>query len=218
VLLELRDEGAGALAVRRVIEELALRLSQYPSAEVITKDEVQAVVGLEATKQMLGCTGGACAALQELVDGLDAKYLVTGAVSLQGGKVRTVASMLDLQTGSLVSRGEGESDRREDLWALADTLATPVPGAHPAPYVVGLSPLIPIGLVGAGAGVVVAGAAGVIAAVDYGTAANVDGTQEFREIDAATRRLPLEFLAVGAGALVAVIGGTVAGVGWLLTE
>src|SRR5512145_156541 len=69
-------EGVPATTTAAITDALAAEVRRRSGAEVITRKEIEAVLSLEAQKQMLGCQSDACIA--ELGGALGVAQLVAG--------------------------------------------------------------------------------------------------------------------------------------------
>ncbi len=81
-LLELLAQGVPADLADNLTQTAALELKQIPGVSVISKDEIRALLQLEAEKQLLGCDQISC--LAEIGGALGVRFLVAGSVGLVG--------------------------------------------------------------------------------------------------------------------------------------
>ncbi|HUL60239.1 MAG TPA: hypothetical protein VLU43_13235 [Anaeromyxobacteraceae bacterium] len=131
-------EPALAQAVSLVVPtELRGRL---PGAQIISKDEISAMLGLEKTRQMLGCTGDDCATalggalgVDELVDGRIGKVGQTYVIELRRIDVRGGKT---LASAARMVRGADDDLVR----ATQDMLDEVFPGTHRTGNVKAIAP------------------------------------------------------------------------------
>lgn len=157
--------------VGRVVEGVVLeRLSRVASLDVVGAADVKQMMDLEASKTAAGCDEASC--LAELAGAMGAKLVVFGDVAAVGSLVvanlslfnsvsarsegrvtiqkKSVEELIDALPAALTHLTRGFAlARHVDMSALAD-----------APTAPGL-PLAPLGVLGAGAAVVLAGAVSV---------------------------------------------------------
>src|SRR5512137_1387770 len=126
-------EGVPASTAAAVTEALAAEVRKRSGAEVITKREIEAVLTLEAQKQMLGCQTDACIA--ELGGALGVERLVAGDLARLGES--WLFHLKVVETGKV--KVAAQSDRRirggtidDVLDALPPMAAELFPGAGPA--------------------------------------------------------------------------------------
>jgi hypothetical protein len=226
-ILGLRNDGVPSTTIAQIVDALALHLSKNARAEVLTSTEIQAVLGLEATKQTLDCTDdGSCAALEEITKGLDVRYVIGGSVAPRGKGVLVHLSLVDVHKAAPVARAASEvslDDLADDLATPADTLLVAIFGA-PAPSDAvllqetssGLPPLSWIGLATGGLGLAMGAIGGVLWGVDANTISATDTLFDAKE-DARGRYVVDQAVTfAGAGVLVVGVGVTAAGL--MLTE
>ncbi len=113
---------------------------RIPSAQVISKDEISAMLGLEKTRQMLGCTGVGCTAeiggalgVDELVDGRIGKVGQTYVLELRRLDVKGAKTL-----GSAARMVRGEED--ELVKAVQGMLDELFPGTRGAGKVKSIAP------------------------------------------------------------------------------
>jgi hypothetical protein len=113
-------------------DALAGELRKRPGVSVMTQGDVSALLGVERTRQMLGCTDSGCMA--EIGGALGADRVVHGSLGRVGASLVVNLSALDPRRGSAAAsvserlRGAGEEAFLDVLPSLADALlaeATP---------------------------------------------------------------------------------------------
>jgi TolB-like protein len=126
-------EGVPASTAAAVTEALAAEVRRRSGAEVITRKEIEAVLSLEAQKQMLGCQSDACIA--ELGGALGVAQLVAGDLARLGES--WLFHLKVVETGKV--KVAAQSDRRirggtidDVLDALPPMTAELFPGTGPA--------------------------------------------------------------------------------------
>jgi hypothetical protein len=107
-------------------EALAGELRRRPGVSVLTQSDVAALLGLEKTRQMLGCSEAGCMA--EIGGALGADRVVHGSLGRVGGSLVVNLSALDPKRGQAAAsvserlRGAGEEAFLDALPGLADAL------------------------------------------------------------------------------------------------
>lgn len=81
---------------------IATRLAGHPGAKVIGFDEVRATLGLEKTRQQLGCSDDSC--LAEISGALGVRYVVHGRVDRFGNTLLLNAFVFDALAAKSVTR------------------------------------------------------------------------------------------------------------------
>src|SRR5512137_287500 len=126
-------EGVPASTAAAVTEALAAEVRKRSGAEVITRKEIEAVLSLEAQKQMLGCQTDACIA--EIGGALGVERLVAGDLARLGES--WLFHLKVVETGKV--KVAAQSDRRirggtidDVLDALPPMVAELFPGVGPA--------------------------------------------------------------------------------------
>jgi hypothetical protein len=102
-------------------DALAGELRRRPGVSVLTQSDVTALLGVEKTKQMLGCTDSGC--MVELGGALGADRVVHGSIGRVGGSLVVNLSALDpRRSTAAASVSERLRDARDE--ALLDLLPT----------------------------------------------------------------------------------------------
>jgi len=107
-------------------DALAGELRKRPGVSVLTQADLSALLGVERTRQMLGCTETGCMA--EIGGALGADRVVHGSLGRVGDSLVVNLSALDPKRASAVAsvserlRGAGEETFLDVLPSLADTL------------------------------------------------------------------------------------------------
>src|SRR5512138_60176 len=109
-------EGVAATTAAAVTESLAAEVRRRSGAEVITRREIEAVLSLEAQKQMLGCQTDACIA--ELGGALGVERLVAGDLARLGES--WLVHLKIVETGKM--KVAAQSDRRIRGGTIDDVL------------------------------------------------------------------------------------------------
>jgi hypothetical protein len=115
-------------------EALAGELRRRPGVSVLTQADVAALLGVERTRQMLGCTDSGCIA--ELGGALGADRVVHGSIGRVGGSLVVNLSALDPRKGTTAAsvserlRGAGEEVFLDVLPALVDGLLAEPPSGN----------------------------------------------------------------------------------------
>jgi hypothetical protein len=147
-------EGAGVDAKTRqfLSEQVAQRLASGPGVSVITPADVQTMLGLGRTKELLGCAdvGGAC--LTELAGALGADVVLAGNVSRVGARFAVTLKLLDARSSQVLSVGTADvaaedelmprllvlADAARDMLVLRRAVGAPVRWQPSLPLVAGL--------------------------------------------------------------------------------
>lgn len=127
VVLPLTPLGGVPEGTARLLgETLAGELRRRPGVSVLTQSDVAALLGLEKTRQMLGCSDTGCIA--EIGGALGADRVIHGSLGRVGGSLVVNLSALDPKRGQAAAsaserlRGAGEEAFLDALPALADAL------------------------------------------------------------------------------------------------
>jgi TolB-like protein len=100
-----------------VSDRFASELGKGAGVRVVTRRDVEQVLGLERQRQLLGCSESSSSCIAELAAGLGADALITGTVVPVGTKVTVTLRLIDARDGRVVS---SESARLRDLDAAQD--------------------------------------------------------------------------------------------------
>jgi TolB-like protein len=116
--------------------------------DVISSRDIQALLGLERQKQLLGCADDAQSCMAELSGALGARFVLTGSLARLGDAWQLTLSTLDTKKAQPIGRatriaGDLETLRRGLPSTVAEATATPLP-APP-------SRVLPITLIATGA-------------------------------------------------------------------
>ncbi len=107
-------------------DALAGELRRRAGVSVVTQADVSALLGVEKTRQMLGCAESGCMA--EIGGALGADRVVNGSIGRVGGSLVVNLSALDPRRGAAIAsvsqrlRGGGEEAFLDALPAIADAL------------------------------------------------------------------------------------------------
>jgi hypothetical protein len=127
--------GVGKETAQLLGDALAGELRRRPGISVLTQSDVAALLGVEKTRQMLGCTESGCVA--EIGGALGADRVVHGSVGRIGESLVVNLSALDPKRATAAAsvsarlRGGGEEAFLDVLPSVADELLAD--GAAPAP-------------------------------------------------------------------------------------
>lgn len=116
--------GAPDVATTTLLTDVvSTSLSHDARVEVITADELQRMVELEAERQMAGCSGGSCMA--EIAGAAGARFVVFGNIGALGDELVLTLQLFDSSTAITSGR---EVVRGENANALADAAPDAVKG------------------------------------------------------------------------------------------
>lgn len=226
-IIGLRNDGVDAAIVSQVVDALALSISRHSETEVLTSTDIEAVLGLEATRQALDCDEGSCAAMDEITRALDVRYTIGGSIAPRRDGFYVYASLVDVAGGRAVARSGAlvnDDDYAVDLAPLVDELLIGLhgKGAASSATVPDVSAASELGAAGersadgglplvswAGIGVmglaaVVMGTGAVLWAVDDGTIR--DETSPFALKKEARERYVMDQAVLAVGAAAGVFG------------
>jgi hypothetical protein len=114
-------------------DALAGELRRRPGISVLTQTDVAALLGVERTRQMLGCTDSGCMA--EIGGALGADRVVHGSIGRVGESLVVNLSALDPRRATMAAsvserlRGAGEEAFLDVLPTLADALLAEAPAS-----------------------------------------------------------------------------------------
>lgn len=171
---------------------------------VTTPDEVQALLGNERQKQLLGCDAGQ-SCMSELAAALGAEALVVGRLTRLGTRLEVDVKLVDAATSAVKAQARESLGREEELLAALERLVAvlaPSPARSPWPVVT----------LGVGGAVATAGA--VLLALAVSGAAGFPGRTYDTAADFQRAAQPLvteRTLGVGllAGGVTVAVGGLV---------
>lgn len=107
-----------------VSDRFASELGKGTGVRVVTRRDVEQVLGLERQKALLGCSESSSSCVAELAAGMGANALIAGTVVPVGSKVTVTLRLLDARDGRVIS---SESARLSDLDAAQDWLDAQAP-------------------------------------------------------------------------------------------
>jgi TolB-like protein len=116
--------GLDAKVADAMSERFASELGKGSGVRVVTRRDVEQVLGLERQKALLGCSESSNSCIAELAAGLGANAMITGTVVPVGSKVTVTLRLIDARDGRVVS---SESARLRDLDAAQDWLDAQAP-------------------------------------------------------------------------------------------
>ncbi|MDF1566335.1 MAG: 3'-5' exonuclease, partial [Deltaproteobacteria bacterium] len=108
--------------VKAISEYLQTELIARGHYQVVGPAEIQALMGLEAQKQLLGCTDTAASCLAEVGGALGSDRLLSGSVTRVGSSVILSLSLLDVQSARLIHRAGERVKIDESLEPLLDVV------------------------------------------------------------------------------------------------
>jgi TolB-like protein len=140
-----------------VAEQVMTELGQTRRFEVVGASDVNAAMGIERQKQLLGCDdSNSCAG--ELAAALGAPWLVVGSLARSGSAMRIDLKLIRTSDGKAIWR-EGKNYKQEsELFELVSSMVAHLAGEVPVPVDTATSkPVVPwivagVGLVAAGVG------------------------------------------------------------------
>lgn len=112
------DQGYASVFTEYLGEQLEAR-----GAEVITENEIRALIGIERQKQLMGCSEDEGSCMAELADALGAEVVLLGDVSKVGSVIQVNVKLLDAQKAAPLASHQGSLDREEDVFAELDRAA-----------------------------------------------------------------------------------------------
>lgn len=118
----LRVTNLKANLARDFNEHLAQQLVARGIA-VVTASDMEAVIGLERQKQLLGCSEEASSCMSELAGALGADGVLTGTVVRIGKKFQVNVRIVDARDARPIALFSEQTDREEDLFGVLDLAA-----------------------------------------------------------------------------------------------
>ena len=123
-LLSLETNNAAAEeAAPGVASLIASRLAESPHLKVLTQKDIEAILGVERQRQLLGkgaCAQAAC--LEEVSHLTGARYMITGRLDRFGDKYLLTVSLLDTTKGRSLAKPRAEASSPEELPQIADAI------------------------------------------------------------------------------------------------
>jgi len=123
-LLSLETNNAAAEeAAPGVASLIASRLAESPHLKVLTQKDIEAILGVERQRQLLGkgaCSQAAC--LEEVSHLTGARYVITGRLDRFGDKYLLTVSLLDTTKGRSLAKPRAEASSPEELPQIADAI------------------------------------------------------------------------------------------------
>jgi TolB-like protein len=114
---------AAAEAAPGVASLIASRLAESPQLKVLTQRDIEAILGAERQRQLIGkgaCSQAAC--LEELSHLTGARYMVTGRLDRFGDKYLLTVSLLDTAKGRSLAKPRAEAASPEELPQISDAI------------------------------------------------------------------------------------------------
>lgn len=90
---------------------------------VITSSDMQAVLGIERQRQLLGCSDDASSCMAELAGALGADGVVTGTVVRVGKKYQVNVRIIDARSARPLALYSEQAGREDDLFGVLDLAA-----------------------------------------------------------------------------------------------
>ncbi len=217
VVLDLASDRSTKSSARFVTVAVMTELSRTGRFDVIGSSDIQALLGLERQKQLLGCTNDESSCLAELSGALGAEYLVTGSLGKVGKQTRLDLTLLQTKGSRVLARDGGpvtDDTLPDETSRIVRALLAALPGAPSAapvetvvarPSGEGSRPLAPKILLGAGAVALAAGGVLLGTAASF-KPADYEYTEALLKQQEARTRQTVGFVALGAGAAAAVAG------------
>ncbi len=111
-----------ATGARDLVEHtLADALARHATFQLLTRNDVSALLGKAAQEQLSGCDAESC--LAEVADALDADVLVAGSFTVTPGLWNLQVSLIQRRTAAVVRRAGVRSRTLESLLASVDLVA-----------------------------------------------------------------------------------------------
>lgn len=212
-VMELRALDAASRPQVELLQEVILTdLARTRRFDVVGKSDIDAMLGLERQKQLLGCADDASSCLAELGGALGADYVLLGSVARIDQTRRVDLKLLDAKENRVIAREYAMASNDSELLTRTrealTQLITIIPGGTAVPAPTG--PSLPwAGIATTAAGGVMALAGGAVAAI---TTADFYNRRTAIQVTEATRMEGTKNLGLAA----AGVGAVVTGVGlWL---
>jgi TolB-like protein len=118
-LLEVKALAGVSDSTATVLTELiATQIGQLQRYDVISRADIQSMLGFQLQRKMLGCTDDA-ACVAEIGGALGADYILSGQVGQFGVRYRLSVTLQDVKRAKVVSRQGAFCDRTEDALGVA---------------------------------------------------------------------------------------------------
>jgi len=216
-VMEIRALDAASRPSVELLQEVILGdLARTRRYDVIGKSDIEAMLGLERQKQLMGCSEDGTSCLAELGGALGADYVLLGSVARIDQTRRVDLKLLDATRNRVIGREFAMAQNDTDLVAQTrqalGQLMTAVPGGSAAPVLnpaLAAGPPLPwlgIGTTVGGAAVALAG--GVLAGVttsDFNTRRTA-GTLPVSEAAQLEGTKNLGLVGLGLGAAITGVG------------
>jgi hypothetical protein len=147
VLLDIPADAAFPPNVTKTLNDFLAGALADQGLDVVTSQDITAVLGLEKQKELLGCSDGSC--LAELGGALGADYVVRGNMAVLDTETAVALTLLDARGRAVQMKRKKVSGKSSAvlLAALEDLvppLVAPIQPAHPPePSVAGTAPPAP---------------------------------------------------------------------------
>jgi TolB-like protein len=217
LVLDLRFEDVSEKTARVMRDEIVVDLDRDAAIEVLSSEDVRAVMDVEASKRSMGCDDTSC--LAEVGSALGARYVVHGSLGRIGSTTFIHLNLFDTEQARAVARETAEAKSDDELVPalrgalLRLRLAMGLAPAPPPPPEEGGGPstLLLAGGGVAGLGVLAAGAGAVLMVLAWPTYSSVALEKDGGPSDAARADAQAMGIAgtlvVGAGAAIVAVGG-----------
>ena len=113
VVMPLKRSGVPKNVIGAMDDFLAVAVSRRGTYRVTTKEDLDAQMGREHLKDLLGCDAVACAA--EIAGALDTRFLLAGSVRKLGSKIVVTLALIDTKDQT-TKRGQAAVENNEDLF------------------------------------------------------------------------------------------------------
>lgn len=214
LVLDLHAVGVDAGEALLLHDAVVARIAKHPTLEVISSDEMNKLVAVEADKQHAGCdptSSSAC--LAEIAGALGAEYIVVGNVGKLGERVVLNLTLLEGGKAEAKARasagGKSIDELVSDLGPAVDELMStlaPTPKAAVDPLFVTGAAVGVVGVVGVVVGAVWVGALEATLGTKQGGAGDKQKALDTRFYALGTLGAGVVVSAVGAALVVATWG------------
>jgi TolB-like protein len=227
LVLDLRAESVPEQTARLIRDEIAVDMGRDDRLDVLSSEDLRRVVDLDAEKKTMGCDEGSC--LAEVGAALGARYIVHGSIGVLGSSTIVHLNLFDTESSRSLARETAEAKTQDEILpsvraALARVRArilgepTPVNAATVTEDSGGGLPVLAIvGGAVAGLGVLGAIGGGVMMGLAWPTFSNGsapdDGGPAVADRQSAQTQGAIGTVVLGAGAVLAVGGGVLLGLG-----
>jgi hypothetical protein len=200
---------ADASLREKLSSALAREAAKEPRVRVFSSSDIAQLADLAAQQQLAACDSDAC--VTEIGDAMGARYVLFSTVQRVGGERQLDVRLLDAHTGDIVARAAATAGDTPGVLAVADDITREVLRTPFPPPPIYTRPLVVVGGVAVGVGVVGAAAAGFAAFQFDGVVRNAASSGTDKE--QATALGPLCIAGAIAGGAMALTGALLIAVG-----